>query len=167
VKRTTEGYLAALEKVLVSSNSLMFIDPHLDPLRRGYEDFYRLLEKCHRPKAPVRVEIHRVCYESSGRERKILGLSELRRRFEEGIKSKLNGINVLVDVYVWDDFHDRHLISDLVGLLLGNGFDVSRRPDEETTWGRLSRSDRDNMQRKFDPSRCPSDENRGRITLMS
>ncbi len=44
------------------------------------------------------------------------------------------------------------MISDLIGVSLSNGFDVSRKPDDITTWTRLSRTDRDDLQREFDPA---------------
>ena len=32
------------------------------------------------------------------------------------------------EVFLWDDFHDRYLISDLVGILVPYGFDTTRAP---------------------------------------
>ena len=32
--------------------------------------------------------------------------------------------NLEVKIFIWDDFHDRYLISDLVGIQMSNGFDA-------------------------------------------
>ena len=55
-------------------------------------------------------------------------------------------------VFIWDDFHDRYLISDLVGILMANGLDTDNAPGVVTAWARLERDNRDDVQREFDPS---------------
>jgi hypothetical protein len=54
---------------------------------------------------------------------------------------------------VWDEVHDRYLITDLVGISLPYGFGTTKAPNAQTTWTRLGRDDRDSVQREFDPSR--------------
>jgi hypothetical protein len=54
------------------------------------------------------------------------------------------------EVFLWDDFHDRYLISDLVGILAPYGFDTTRAPNAITTWSRLGREQRDDVQRELD-----------------
>ena len=67
--RTLAGYTEHLGPILRCSNSLLFIDPHLDPAQGRYREFSALIEMAgHRAPAPA-IEIHRVCYEGSGRER--------------------------------------------------------------------------------------------------
>ena len=46
------------------------------------------------------------------------------------------GLNA--EVFIWDDFHDRYLISNLIGILIPNGFDVTTDPNDTTTWTRFS-----------------------------
>ena len=62
VFRNTAAYMQALRLVLSNSNSLMFIDPHVDPTLRRYRNFIQLLLAARRTPA-TRLEIHRCCYE--------------------------------------------------------------------------------------------------------
>jgi hypothetical protein len=57
-----------------------------------------------------------------------------------------------VEVFIWDNFHDRYLITDLIGISAPNGFDTTTNPRDMTTWTRLSRRDRDDVQREHDPA---------------
>ena len=74
------------------------------------------------------------------------------RRFRDGMSANLRAARLHAEVFVWDDFHDRYLISNLVGISLPNGFDTTRNPDSITRWTRLGRCDRDDVQREFDPA---------------
>jgi hypothetical protein len=66
------------------------------------------------------------------------------------LNQPLQDIGLVASVFIWDDFHDRYLITDLIGLLMGNGFDITKNPDAITTWARISREDREKIQREFD-----------------
>jgi hypothetical protein len=57
-------------------------------------------------------------------------------------------------VFIWDDIHDRCIITDLMGVLMGNGLDT-RASGEPTTWARLGRKERDDIQRRYDPAFRP------------
>lgn len=166
LERRTEEYLHILGRVLQASNSLMFIDPHLDPGRPDYSEVWKLLECCHRPEVPVRVEIHRGCSVGSGRNTRIISVAEWAEQFRNELLPKLEGISLKLKLVIWPEFHDRYLISDLMGILLPNGFDVSSRPNDRTTWTRLSRRDRDDVQREFDADYCPSGTNHGVVDLL-
>lgn len=74
------------------------------------------------------------------------------RRFRDGMSANLRAAGLHAEVFIWDDFHDRYLISNLIGVSLPNGFDTTRNPDSITRWTRLGRSDRDDVQREFDPA---------------
>jgi hypothetical protein len=56
------------------------------------------------------------------------------------------------EVFFWDDFHERYLIADVIGISVPAGFDVTSKPEEFSTWGRLGRADKDKIQRMFDPA---------------
>ena len=64
----------------------------------------------------------------------------------------LHAAGLQAEVFVWDDFHDRYLISNLVGIALPNGFDTDRNPNSVTSWARLSRTDSDDVLREFEPN---------------
>ncbi len=72
------------------------------------------------------------------------------RNFRDGISAHLRVAGLQAEVFVWDDFHDRYLISNLIGISLPNGFDTTRDPNSVTRWTRLGRNDRDDVQREFD-----------------
>jgi len=151
-ERTIEAYMEHLRIILQCANSIMFIDPHLDPTRRGYRKFIKLIEIiCTRKRHPL-IEIHRVCYEGSGPGRQIIDIGEWEKRFNSLLQPIVTKADLSIEVSIWDDFHDRCMISDLIGVSLSNGFDVSSKPDDITTWARLSRIDRDDLQREFDPA---------------
>ena len=154
LQRTTADYLKHLEPVLRFSNSILFIDPHLDPAKRGYRDFGALLGGTGKRKVAPRFEIHRVCHEGSGHGRDFpleRDSSYFERRFRDELARPLSAAGLQAEVYIWDDFHDRFLISNLVGISLPNGFDTGGA-HPETRWTRLGRADRDDVQREFDPA---------------
>lgn len=153
--RTIRSYQRYLDPVLRYANSLMFIDPYLDPSKPHYVHFSKLLtyaakKRGSRP-APL-IEIHRASSEGSGTERKRLNIDSLQKRFFQGLEEPLQHSGLKVEVFIWDRFHDRHLISDLVGILLANGFDTTNNPRDKTTWSRMGTGDRDEVQRQFDPA---------------
>lgn len=148
--RNITAYLDNLKLILQCANSIMFIDPHLDPTKRGYRDFIRIiLSVTGRSPAPI-LEIHRACYTGSGPSRQIIDNNEWERRFRQSFAAALRIPRLSVNVFIWDDLHDRYLISNLLGIQMGNGFDVSTSP-VPTTWSRLGRAERDDIQREFDP----------------
>ncbi len=153
LQRTRDDYEAQLDAVLRCSNSLIFIDPHLDPAKRRYRDFGALLARAGR-RAPVpKIEVHRVCYEGSGPRRRFPlrdDATYFERVFRNELAFRLRAAGLLAEVFVWDDFHDRYLISNLIGISLSNGFDT--RANQTTTWNRLGRKDRDDIRREFHPA---------------
>lgn len=151
-RRDITSYLDNLKLILQCSNSIMFIDPHLDPTKRGYKDFIRiLLSMAGRSLVPL-IEIHRVCYIGSGPSRQIIPHNDWEQRFQQSFAALLRIPRLSIEVFIWDDFHDRYLISNLLGIQMGNGFDVSANPNDLTTWNRLGRAERDDIQREFDPA---------------
>ena len=155
LSRTLADYTKHLELVLRCSNSLLFIDPHLDPKQKRYGDIGELIAIAGRRNPSPRIEIHRVCYEGSGPERRFPMRGDGRyfeRRFLDGLSDPLRAAGLQAEVFVWDDFHDRYLISNLAGISLPNGFDTTGNPNSVTRWARLGRTDSDDVQREFDPN---------------
>lgn len=152
LRRILPEYLNALSLVLRHANSLMFIDPHLDPSRGQYADFAALLQAAgHRSPLP-QIEIHRVCYHSAGPSRVFPGEEAFEQAFRDKLTRPLQAVGLVAEVFIWDDFHARYLISNLIGILLENGFDTTSNPNAVTTWARLGRDTRDDVQREFDPA---------------
>ena len=74
------------------------------------------------------------------------------RRLRDGMSANLRAASLHAEVFIRDDFHDRYLISNLIGVSLPNGFDTTRNPDSITRWTRLGRCDGDDVQREFYPA---------------
>ncbi len=152
VPRNTRAYLDRLGNILRHAKHIAFTDPHLDPTRYGYREFDELLKATARPNGPrALVEIHRVRYVGSGPSRTFPDRAEWDRLFRSSLGAKLAAVGVTVEVFIWNEEHDRHLISDLLGLHVGNGFDTTTDPNAVSTWTRLSSRDRDSVQRFYDP----------------
>jgi hypothetical protein len=152
--RTREEYRRHLEPLFRCSKSIMFIDGHLDPSKERYQDFISLLGPLTRLKRKPLIEIHRGCYLGSGPGRILLKEQELREIFRGNCAKLIKPLDFKIDVFIWDDIHDRHIITDLMGVLLGNGLDTSAS-GEPTTWARLGRKERDDIQRRYDPAFRP------------
>lgn len=149
--RTIGDYTDHLHLLLQCANSVMFIDPHLDPSQRRYGDVLALLQEMSgRTPAPL-IEVHRVCYFDTRDKRDQRDEAGWRSMFASW-SGPLQAAGLTVEVFIWDDFHDRYVISDLVGISVPNGFDTTTDPNQRTTWNRLGRKDRDDVQREFDPA---------------
>jgi hypothetical protein len=149
LKRTTAEYLRLLNPILRHSNSLMFIDPHLNPSLDRYLEFNKIIGAIGEGSRKPLIELHRVVFSGSGKSRRILDPSEREGMFRGNFAASLTKAGVRVKVFIWDEFHDRYLISNLSGLLIPNGFDVDGKT---TRWTRLDRKDSDSVQREFDPA---------------
>lgn len=160
LQRTLDDYEKHLDLLLRFSSSLRFIDPHLDPGKLRYGSFGKLLQRAGNRVPTPRVQIHRVCYEGSGSRRRLPLTDDptyFRQMFHDALADSLRAAELRAEVFIWPDFHDRYLISNLVGISLQNGFDVSPAPDDSTTWSRLGRDNRDDIQREFDPAARPGE----------
>lgn len=152
LRRCLVDYETHLQLVMNTANSIMLIDPHVDPTTRRYASVLPilLLTKDRHP-APL-IEIHRVISVGSGKKTQIIDSTEWERRFRQEWGAALHDANMKVEIFIWDDFHDRYLVADNIGMKMSNGFDVSSNSAEVTTWSRISRRDRDDIQREFDPA---------------
>ncbi len=154
--RSLTAYREHLDPVLRCASSIMLVDPHLDPARPGYREIGDLLAHAGgRTPAPA-IEVHRVCYEGSGPRRRFpmkdSGPTYFEKLFRDALEPKVRASGLRVEVFVWDEFHDRFLISNLIGISVPNGFDTTRDASSITRWTRLGRDDRDDVQREFDPA---------------
>ena len=145
-------YVNNLRLIMNCANSVMLIDPHLDPSQKRYSHVLSLLLLAHGRDILPHIEIHRVIYKDSGKNREIIDSSDWEKCFRDSWSDQLAAAKLPVKVFIWDHFHDRYLISDIIGIAMTNGYDTTSKPDDKTTWSRLSRKDRDDIQREFDPA---------------
>lgn len=150
--RTLVDYDAALGVVLRHANSLIFIDPFIDPANHHqYGDLMRLLASLQSRSVKPLVEIHRAAWYGSGNDRRPRILDVV-AALEPSVQAVARTAGLSVDVFLWDDIHDRYLITDLIGISVPYGFGTTTAPNAQTTWTRLGRNDRDSVQREFDPA---------------
>jgi hypothetical protein len=147
LSRTIADYTDALELVVRHANSMMVIDPYFDPTR-GFADMVTVLEKSGVRTPKPLIEIHRVAW-LEGRDKRPQS-AEIEAFMRAGLQPAATRSGLKFDVFLWDDFHDRYLISELVGILAPHGFDTTRAPTAVTTWSRMGRAERDDVQREFD-----------------
>lgn len=145
-------YQKHLDLVLQQANSLMFIDAYIDPSETRYRDFTRLLLSVAGRNPQPLIEIHRVAWYGSSSDKRPQSAT-LEGIFNRTLSAPLKAAGLTVDVFLWPDFHDRYLISDIIGINVPNGFDTTTSPKAVTTWTRLKREDRDYWQREFDPAK--------------
>jgi hypothetical protein len=151
IDRKTNQYLQVLDKLLKHARSLMFIDPYLDPSASNYREFYKLLLPLVGRDCQPKIELHRTCFDGAGRDRYFPSQDEWAGRFSK-LKEGLGGTGLKIEIYLWENFHDRHLITDLVGILIGAGFDITGQANDPSTWARLDELDKEGIQRRFDPA---------------
>lgn len=151
VDRKTSEYQRVLRLVLMQANSLMFIDPNLDPSSHSYREFGQLLAILATRIVKPRIEIHRSLCKGDGPGRTFPLVAEWQASFSPLHQTLVaNGLNA--EIFGWDDFHDRYLVADVIGISVPAGFDVTGKPGDLSTWGRLGREDKDKIQRLFDPA---------------
>lgn len=151
--RTRVDYETALAPVLRHANSLIFIDPFIDPTdHHQYRDLMALLAGLRTRSVKPLVEIHRAAWYGGGNDKRPQ-VNEVVEALTPAITTTARAAGLSVDVFLWDDIHDRYLITDLIGISLPYGFGTTRASNAQTTWTRLGRDDRDAVQRDFEPAR--------------
>lgn len=158
LERTTASYKENLSSILHYSTSLKFIDPYINlEERESFIDTLLgdVLGNADRHRS-LKIQIH-----SSIKAIRESGMTaeKLETRTKKYMECSCNKITSMlqnpkvkeVEVFVWRDFHDRYLMSDLIGVSLAHGFSTAKQSSLKTTWGRLSRDSRLYVQKAFDP----------------
>jgi|AntAceMinimDraft_16_1070373.scaffolds.fasta_scaffold02356_3 hypothetical protein len=145
--RNIDEYLKQLSRLLSHANFIMFIDPHLDPRKNQYGDFSELLKAANRKECPPIIQLHRTYPKQSK-----MTMSQWADIFKNAYSELLIKLGLSVDIFIWDKFHNRYLITDIIGIQLTNGFDTDTDPNAYDTWGRLDSDDRDDVMREHDPA---------------
>jgi hypothetical protein len=150
--RTLAEYQTALASVLRHANSLVFIDPFIDPTdHHQYGDLFKILASLKARSVKPLIEIHRGAWYGSGQDKRPQ-VKDVVAALQPFIQAVAKSASISVEVFLWHDIHDRYLITDLIGLSLPYGFGTTKAPNAQTTWTRLGRDDRDAVQREFDPA---------------
>ncbi|MBE9194788.1 hypothetical protein IQ219_05575 [Synechocystis sp. LEGE 06083] len=144
LRRQTQDYLMHLKILLNHANSFIFIDPYFNPNQPDYQEFDHILKAINQSDDPPLIEIH-LSHLGSG-----MTVADFERLFRRRLESCIQPQKLEVDVFIWDKIHDRFILTNLVGIQSGHSFSISRDPKETTTWTRISRTRRDELQKEFD-----------------
>jgi hypothetical protein len=143
LKRQTQDYLQHLRLLLNHANSLIFIDPYFNPNKPDYQEFTKILDAINQPDDPPSIEIH-LCHLEPG-----VTKTDFERLFKRHLESFIQSKKLEVEIFIRDQIHDRFILTNFIGIQSGNSFSISRNPDETTTWTRISRTRRDELQKEF------------------
>lgn len=148
LRRTKEDYREYLRPILRFANSFTFIDPYLDPQKPWYNDFIDLLIETAKERGAEddspKITIHR-SYKGTGRNKGDLNLGTFKTNFIRKTKPIYRS-GLEIEVFIWDKFHDRFLISNLVSANLSNGFDTG---DGTVVWSRIGNQLRSTVESEF------------------
>jgi len=150
IPRNIEEYSSLLEPVLRHANFIAFIDPHLDPKRPGYQNFIKILTHASlvgRKIKPI-IQVHRVAWLGDGKN-KLPKYDEIKEIFSKSWTDELEHQSIKLELFLWDDFHDRFVASDLLSMTWSNGFDTTTDCRDRVTVSRLARKDQDDLQEEF------------------
>ena len=156
VRQQTIEYLRHLGCVFTNGRRICVIDPFLDPASQSYKEIPQLLLAARNRNPQPCLEIHRKCnYKPQGeRERPITLENEWRAIFRLW-NEQFDRAGLRVEIRIWDEFHNRYFLSEILGLHVGKGFIASRNPRAIDAWSRLSRDDRVKVDREFDENNSP------------
>ena len=150
LRRNIDVYKEALILILRHATSIMFIDPHINnPKKDNYTHFIQLLKAMGKRTPNPIVEIHCKIPLSSNPKKDQTSQEDLMNQIKEKMKTRFREEfesvleNLKIEIFVWDNFHDRYLISNLGGVLLPHGFDTSE-DESKTTWLRIPRKNTKN-----------------------
>jgi len=150
INRSIEDYKQQLGPIFTHANSIMVIDSHIAPWVERYEAFFTFLDTTAKRKPLPEIEIHRLCYLKSDNK---IPDDNIEKYYREKLSKRYINNGMRVKIFLWREVHDRYIISDLIGLLLGNGLDTEFKTT--TTWARLDRKNKDQVQRQYDPAYTP------------
>jgi hypothetical protein len=148
VLRHTDDYLKTLRPVLKRANAFMFIDPHIDEREPNYAEFCHIFRDIKQQTSAYvpRIEIH-------FSQKNDLSRSEWEKRVQKTSEA-LKKSKLKAEVFVWPvNFHDRYLVTDIIGISLPYGFDIDTKGlNGETIWTKLGRKDREKIELNFEPN---------------
>lgn len=146
VNRDIVAYTKTLRPLIKYSRSLMFIDPYLDLEAANYKDFLILLKEIASINPGVDIELHRHIKPAYGGQ--LRSASNWKQSFDRVLSADPVLKSLRIQVFIWDEFHDRYLISNLMGISVPYGFDTTKK-NEATRWSMLSAQDTNDVREEF------------------
>ncbi len=153
IRRHSSNYIPAIKNLLRASRSVSIIDPYFDPSHPDYSGAKQLIDECNQSNVCTEVNIHRVYHKGreSIRSNDPLFRPPDRAEWENLFRNELSIYTsaLKISVFIWPEFHDRYILTNLMGLSLPYGISTTTDPTEitgTTTWSRLSASDNERLQ---------------------
>ena len=146
LRKQTSDYSQHLRLLFGCANSIQIIDPYLDPTQNHYKDFFHLLRLIRDSETLIELHIAAKGYSVDGTDRSTFTLQEWKSRFSCLIPT-LQERQLKATIFLWESFHDRYIITNLMGILLSSGLDVI--PRATVDWVRQTRQLRDRTQADF------------------
>lgn len=150
IPRSLKSYQELLNPLLRYAGSILLIDPHLDPSETRYRGLIGLFTSAAVSNRDIkpRIEVHRGCWLGNSDDKRSKA-EEIEKRFRDNWEAELRRYGITVDLFLWDDFHDRFFLTNLLGLSWSNGFDTTTDPSATVTVAKISRDNRYDVQSEF------------------
>jgi len=152
VRQETDEYLRQLDDVLRHAGRICFMDPYLNENASDYREFPKLIMATQGRTPRPRIELHRMgCLGENGCID--VAASRDKKRWQTLFQlwnEQFTHAGLRIEVCIWNKFHNRYLLSDLIALQVGKGFFTSKNPHAYDDWSRLSRARRESLDREFD-----------------
>jgi hypothetical protein len=136
-----------LHGVLTHARWVALIDPYLDPEHRDYSHIPQLLKSARNARKDL--QLHREAKYGPTRESRVITKENDWRQIFGKWDAEFRREGLSVQVFIWGDFHNRYLVSNLASLKLGKGFGVSRDPKAFDHWARLDSNTCEGLEREF------------------
>ena len=142
IPKCIDEYQKELSIIFRYANSIMFIDPYLDPRDIKYRSFFELIVDL----ASTRIEVPLIEFHRKWD----VQVDNWESIFTEELSQMFSNAEIKAKGFIWNNFHDRHVISDLLGISVTSGFDTTSDAKNFVDWNRVSNDQRDKVQREFD-----------------
>lgn len=142
LNKTISDYVSNLDAIFKHSNSIMLIDPYLY-LPQNLEKIINIIQNIHHIKRSISLELH-LSGEKVNPDVHVSTFNSILYPLKTRVEK--------IKIFYWHSFHDRYLISDLIGINLRHGFQIDNN-GRKSTWTRLSNQNRDELQKEFTPNR--------------
>jgi len=146
--RSISTYESELKPIMELANSVMFMDHGMDPSDPDYEGFIDILLMAkERIEKPLLIELHRLWTIGAGHKIVDDYKNFWEKKFNNIWGKILMDNDMQVKVYLWNDLHDRYIISDVFAYHIGNELKTHGR--DTMTWSRVPPDIRDTVMREM------------------
>ncbi len=151
--KTPHEFHNVLKTFLPYAKNLKIIDPYFDDSKKC-QDSIEIFVKYYRFRSGIgyirdTIEIHTANQDNS------IDISTFKIRMERMLKKINNEAKHTIKVFIWgnnsgeDKFHDRIILTNIIGMKSTHSFDVKENSQQEVTWSILSKESHDKHDDNF------------------